>query len=1049
MRPREDDVPDVAPQFLPPERPENSAPPPEVNDGSVPEPPRVDPEDLEGSHTFEGQRQPAIGVRVQQAYNWAVDADIDRRRDFVREKEELKRWLEYVDQEYGHTLGENTKRKIEEVKRKIEAHELFEQEHRHTTMKTKISNPKDMRTRKQRLGDPNGPPLQLGSFSPEDRNSQLLPKPFSSHPRVWRRVNTMWDTPRENALDFEPKLNVARPDRIQALAQHEDAYWKTTPGTAPPADNLSVRENKFYEDCKAFNNGLSGWVRWDKPPNATSEVRRLWTGDAPGNGEGCFAAERGARRAGFETVLRQFKNTENQIAAKSAILLALPPTAKELEAERRKAGADRGRLLEIRGLPPAQLGKTQGKDDPQGFMANMAQFWLKQQAVVEQARENLIESHNSMSVAGAANYTRRGSDNFVKPPHSVWGPYIWRGVNLEEEQKQDLLRQARAVKKVFDRERKIAPRTLLDHMNHFFDQGYNAQTEEPLYPPTAVDGVSGQRRLRIIGQRNRHPITNDLRRVDMIEMEWIRLILNNAMADERVLHDVQPRTSLFLLFAERLERIFNDLTSPLFPDKDTSVSIEDLIAYMASMDGPIQRPRFYPHDVKYWLDRLSEQGRCRYREDWRTYGWVQRPVYKYFPEQLIIWKDRRGSEIDAESFPEDSIYAPRFSEDLRAWGDVVRQNPPPRMNPAVETWFHQLAFRWGRTMRNLEARENQVWLDETTLLPKAHLHNVLNQLDAEYQALATPQKLDLAHVVRRTLNRPDSVAITEEDALKTIRDGIIDECVRSDSMLWPGRAKDYLDTSPKAVKTRESIWDWAKPEIRGPVKKFFSLDRWPVEIQPEAIRRKIESGEDIDPQQVWNPITEDPTPWTYYRQKSRPYQDEKVRYKDGHRRYLIGDTARQRQVIQNRLMARVAAGKLCSSPRRRLQSELANPELSFSGMGLDNADGSPLAQSPSASGGVWSRVRGMFKRKRQIDDDDDEDDILPSFKLPRIDPALVPKSVDREQAGAAPSGQSSVGAQGAGDGLQPSANLGARNPNLRIHVPEPADVGEPADQGVA
>lgn len=888
--------------------------PPETDDGSVPEPPRVDLKDLEGSHTFEGQRQPAIGVRVQQAYNWATDEDIDRRLRFVREKEELKRWLKYVDQEYGHTLGENTLRVMEDVKRKIEAHELYEQEHRHATMKTKISNPKDMKTRKPRLGNPNDqPPLQLGTFSPEDRNSQLLPKTFDDYPRAWKRVNTMWDTSRERALDFEPRLNVVRSERVQALARDEDVYWRTAPGTEPPADNLSVRENKYYEDCKAFNNGLSGWVHWDTPPNATSEVRRLWTGEAPGNGEGCFAAERGARRAGLEAALRQFRNTENQIVAKTTSSLVLPPTAKELEAEKRKAGVDRGRLLDIRGLAPAQLRTMQGKHDPQGFMANMAQFWVKQRMVVEQARETLIGNSTSMGVVSAANHNPPGSNMFVKPPHSIWGPYVWRGVSLDEEQKQDLLRQARAVKKVFDRERKIAPRALLDHMNHFFNQGYTTQTDDPVYLPSDSDGDGGQRRLRVTGQRNRNPVTNHLRRVDMIEMEWIRLILNNAMADERVLHDVQPRTSLFLSFAERLERIFNDLASPLFPDQNTSVSIEDLIQHMAAMDGPIKRPMFYPYDVKYWLERLNEQGRCRYRDDWRAYGWVQRPVYRYFPEQLIIWQDRRRSEIDPETFPEDAIYAPRFSEDLRPWGDVVRQDPSPRLNPAVETWFHQLAFRWGRTMRNLETRESRVWLDDATLLPKAHMHDVLSRLDTEYQKLAIPQKLDLATVVRRTMNRPETIPITEVDALKTIRDGIIDECVRSDSMLWPGRAANYLDPSASAVKTRESIWDWAKPEIRGPVKQFFSLDRWPVEIQPEAIRRRIENDEDIDLQQVWNPITEDPTPWTYYRQKSRPYQDEKVRYKDGHRKYLVGDTPRQREVIKNRLMARVATGKLIHS----------------------------------------------------------------------------------------------------------------------------------------
>lgn len=933
MRPRSQDVPDVVPQFLPPEDPASSSrtvseeAPTEADnnqdddDGSVPPPPRVDTQDLEGTHVFEGQRQPAIGVRLQQALIWATDEDVDRRQFFTREKEELERWLRYVDREHAHTLGPHTLRAMAEVRRKLRAHDLFARQHQ-ATMKTKISDPQDMKTRTPRLGGDNnpqggGPPLQLGSFSTEERNARLLPVEFESYPRAWKRVNTMWDTPREAALPMDPKLNDVRADRIRALAQHEDAYWQTRPGTDPPANNLSVMENKAYEDCKAFNHGLSGGVYWDQPTTTTAgpEIRRLWNGATPGNGEGCFANERGARRAGLETALRQFRNTENRLfaAQSAAALVALPPTAEELAAEQRKAGVNRGRLLDIRGLEPARMGDTQGKKDPQGFMANMAQFWRKHQQVEERAREDLLGSHTENRLQESSS----SSSTIVKPPPSLWGPHVWRGVSLDTEHKQDLLRQARAVKAAFDRERKIAPRPLLENMNHFFVQGYSTHAEEPLYPQTTnTDGGQQQRRLRTTGPRNRHPVSDNLRRVDMLELEWLRLILNNAMADARVLKDVQPRTALFLAFAERLERIFQDLASPLFPEQDTSVDIDTLIAYMAGMDGgPVTRPTFYPYDVKYWLERLDEQGRCRYRDDWRTHGWVQRPVYRYFPEQLIIWKDRRGDdEIDVEAFPEDAIYAPRLTQDLRPWAEVVRPVPPQPLNPTVETWFHQLAFRWGRTMRHLEALETRVWQDDASLLSRAHLATARHRLQRHYDALAADQQLDWATLVRRTLDHPDdsvaAAALSDDGvALQTIRDGIIDECVRADSMLWPGRAVDYLDTSASAVRTRESIWDWARPEIRGPVKKFFSLDRWPVEIQPEALRRRMESSEDIDPQQVWNPITEDPTPWTYHRQKARPYRDEPVRHKEGRRKYLIGDTARQEEVIKNTIVARVATGK--------------------------------------------------------------------------------------------------------------------------------------------
>lgn len=874
-------------------------------DGSVPEPAVPDAEDMQKAHTFEGQRQPGIGVRAQQAFNWAADEDIDRRRDFTREKAEIKKWIKYIETNHWEGLGKGTKETITRVKQMIKAHEEFEKEHYQTTMRTKIMDPDDIKTCVPRLGgNDNNPPIQLGDVAPEDKMTKLLPQTFRGHPREWKKVNTMWDTPGEMALGFEPKLNTLRPRYIQDLAQDEDEYWRSALGTMPSMQNMSVVENQYYEACKASNRGLDGWVYLENLQGSTFGDRKLFNGETLGNSRRCFASERGVRRAGLEVALRQFQNTENRIAARSQILLVLPTSAKEMDEVKKKTGANRGRVIDLIGLPPNRLGKTQGKNDPQGFIANMAQFWKKQKVMLDYARENIIGFNSSRGVGCKPGYSPPGSKKFVKPPHSIWGPYVWRGVSFEEEHRQDMLRQMRAVKRLFERERKIAPRTLLEQMSNFFDQGYTTIVDTPLH---TVDENGHVPPFKITGQRNRDPITNSLREVDMVEMEWIRLILNNSITGEQMLHDLRPRTSLFLLFAERLEGIFNDISSPLFPDKNSEVTVEELIEYMDNMDGPIKRTKFYPYDVKYWLERLAEQGRCRYRDDWRTHGHVSRPVYRYFPEQLIIWKERSKYDIQVFNFPEDMVYAPRFDQDLRTWHEVVQQDPSRPLDDNVKVYFNQLAFRWGRSMRNLEAREKGAWVNDSKMLARDKMRDVLAKFETQYRQLTSGKNLDLASVVRRTLDRPDS-DVTEQDALKIIRDGIIDECVRSDSMLWPARAKDYLDTSATAAKTREPIWDWAKPEIRGPVKKFFSLNRWPLEIQTEETQRRIKSGQDVDMQQVWNPVLEDPTPWTYYRPKAKPYGDELVRFRPGHKIYQIGDTPRQKEVVKLEIMAKVGQG---------------------------------------------------------------------------------------------------------------------------------------------
>lgn len=98
-------------------------------------------------------------------------------------------------------------------------------------------------------------------------------------------------------------------------------------------------------------------------------------------------------------------------------------------------------------------------------------------------------------------------------------------------------------------------------------------------------------------------------------------------------------------------------------------------------------------------------------------------------------------------------------------------------------------------------------------------------------------------------------------------------------------------------------------------------------------------------------------------------------------------------------------------------------------MGLD--DGT------NASGGVWGRVKGFFKRKRHDDDDSDDDDLdglEPAFKLPRIDPSLIPRSVDRAELEAGRNSVAVAAAQPIGDAEALRADM-ARNPNLRIRVP--------------
>lgn len=869
------------------------------------------------SHTWRGQTQPPVGIRVLQILNWARDEDVDRRRDFARERREAGAWVD--EQLRRGEVGDATRRLLLEARDTLAVHDAFEDYHYHRFANLEVPDPATMPRYRPRLDYREDHPLQLGAWAPGGARAveTVRNRPGRDQHRPYTEVNNLWRTEFENSLNFTPTLGAAQPRHLEALARAENALWaRQSTDSEPGAENLAWRESSSFEGCiDVDSHGFEGWTH--RVPTADGSLggaRQLWDGYAPQNGAGSFAAERGARRAGLQAGLRQFANTENLNVAEGGATLVLPieddDEVLDEEELRRRAGIGNGRPLEILSLPANQMRPTEGKMDPQGFTANMAQFWRIARDRMRDAREAYLwENGPARGPAGTA---------LPLPPDSLFGAYVWRGVNPDTQVQQDMFRQMRGLKRLFDREQIIAPRPLLEEMEDWYQRGYLQDDD-----PGLVEG------------RDVEPSSKAVRGLDTIELEWIRFLLNQSMTPN-MMHDLQPRTTLFIKFAERLNRIFSDPSDTLFRERDTSVTIEELISHMDKMKGPIHKVSFYPYDVKLWLERLDLQGRCRYTEDFLSYGRVQRPILNYHPESLILWRERTDAEVDPDAYPEDMVYAPRF-DDCQTWLDVVAQAPQaPDEN--VTHYFHCLAYRWGHAMRAGETANAGPWRTQPGLDFK-RMQAALDDFEARFRAaigwdananaaaattttttrraskpMGDVENSPLVEVLQRTLNRPWGPnagtaveRVRTDEALRRIRAGIIDECVRCDSMLFRGRSTDYRD--PAARRTRESVWDWARPAVRGPVKRFFGLDRWPLQLQDVEARRRIASGADVDPEQVWDAYTEDPTPWTYWRPKLRRVGEERVRFREGHKTFPIGDTARQKEVVKNGLMAMVGRCK--------------------------------------------------------------------------------------------------------------------------------------------
>lgn len=892
-------------------RPPTSAP--NQPTGNVTQPLQPNPSDMMRPHTWRDQRQPPIGARLLQILNWVNDEDIDRRRDWSRELEEAEAWVqEQLDRRDENGLGDDTIALLRQAEAAIKTHRRNERYHYRTFMDLTIPKPDELPKYAPRLPYDSKDPIELGVTGPVARTTEILPQ-FPEVPRPWRAVNDMWLTESERALPLGVSLPEARSHGLLELAGAESRLWAPQAEQAPQTadNNLFLVENAAYSTAAHNDDDLAftrGWVHWTDDPVPPQEARSLADGTQLRSNTRDFALERGARRAGLQTALRQFQSSENHMIANNGRMLVLPggttaETSPDLQEVKNKAGIGSSRPIELTELPANQMQRIDGKTDPQGFNANMAQYLRKAHDSMAAARKQAIARSFRHSPDGAL-YAHQRDEHKPLTPKSRFGPFVWRGVTAKVQVRQDCLRQMRGLKKLFDRERQIAPRQLLADIEEVYQHGFDLQDA-----PGDLLRLEDSRDLVDDPDDGRTP-----RYLDQVELEWIRFLLNHSMT-EGMTDPALPRTAIFLNFAQRLERIFNDPGNNLFPDADTSVSIEDLIAHMDSMKGPVKKTTFYPYDVKMFLERLAFQGRCRYVEDWRTYGRVQRPVLKYFPENLIIWRPQDNDSADPGNHPEDvRPDTPRF-EDLRTWHDIVHQDPPEALDENVRQYILCLAYRWGHGTRRLEAQEEHWKITAPVPLPlfDSELGRLSNKFDLHMDSDGDQEGVrrvedDMSLLWKVTLNRREEQPPQDTTAIKEIRRGVINEIVRADNMLYPGRSTNYLQAD--APKTRESIWDWAKPEVRGKSKKFFSLNRWPVQLQSAERQQRIKDDVDVDPDMLWNPIVEDPTPWTYYRPKAKPYGQDTVKFKTGHRLFPIGDTVRQREVVKNQVMAMVGSGKI-------------------------------------------------------------------------------------------------------------------------------------------
>lgn len=867
---------------------------------------------MQNPFIWRGQVQPPIGTRLREIMILLDEGDIDREMHWETHVTETKEFLEALERGEIAPIGPETALMVEQALQKIRAHDLFNETHYGPNTPNKIVTADMITAPKPRLKYNGKLPLILGRDHKD--NEHLQPEDFPTHPRAEMVVNDQWLTDVERRAGLTEEK---RADRQAGLSQDEVEWWQLGQNQTPAQNNAALRQEQTFEQCIAHD-GVGfrgGWID-SQVKSDGSLTRELFNGDRLGDGKDCYARERAVRRAGLQAALRQFSSNENRVANTPWRRVRLPLSSEEVAVMRKNTGAGPARKYELTRLQPHQLQATDGKNDPQGFTANMAQFWATRNRDMVEAREAVVSRMGfglpPAQAAGQHGVVRPS----VLPPISLWGAYVDSGLGAEDEYHRQMLKEMRTTRKLFEREMKIAPRNLLRDMNTLYQQGLDGEGDE--YVP-----YDGRQQRSANSWIERDGVNREgtlvVRDLDKMEIYWIRFLLTQSITPNMT-KELEPRASLFILFADKLASIFNDVSDPLFPDNQTKVSVEDLLDYIHERaDGPVQRIKFYAHDVQMWLERLHSQGRCRYQEDWRCYGWVMRPVPNCHPEQLVRWTVPSNTSLRRPyQRDEDVVIVPRFDR-LRNWHSLVRrglQNSP--LDTRVEDFFLVLAYRWGVYMAKLTGVEGleQQWKTKAAR-PSGDMSKAIGDYQVEFDRITqwndTPNN-PLVKLVKATLpDKANDNTLTAEASLRLVRDNIIKEAVKNDSMLWPARsANDYLD--PLDEKVRPKVWGWARPEVRGKAKRFFSVNRWPVQLQTQRRQGIITRDEDLDTDLLWKPALEDPTPSKYYRPKARPYVDEKVQFRAGHRNFLIGDTPHQKQVVIDRMFAQMGRGKIACLP---------------------------------------------------------------------------------------------------------------------------------------
>ncbi|KAK6215062.1 hypothetical protein QIS74_08081 [Colletotrichum tabaci] len=872
---------------------------------------------------YHGWRVHSPKVQLILIKNFLADEDMDRTMDWERKFAEIGEFLQYCLRREGVT-SRDWYVDLCECIGMLHMHWMFEQYHygdkklvvdfpAYSGVSTRLPPLLDGRDLivTKRPKDPVRPRYLLHRVpeSVQDVDYQIPGPLLRTMFMTWFRQdgNLVWSADpngpmpgsgqRGEVFQYQPDFN---------MALTEDLWFVHCMDAGPETTATGLRgEANFYLLNSEY---VPGEVRESEVGGRTHKAQIYYP---EGEAQQRFARYRGAKRAALQQCLSHFDAVENVAIQSPFRKLVLPLTRRQKQHAREVAG------INIVYKPHAvkTLPKGAQADDPLGLV-----YWFQKMRENHGERADAVRGETEEAHRGAV-----GDLDTVLLPHSFLGPIT--PFNFLKESERRLVARHTLLVNLRDRVRRAYgrnPRQMLEGVVENMDRGRRGE-------------ASWNMRDELTAHRERHG-----RYLEMNDMElyWVDFVCGpstNAKAQREALPNLgRP----FEVFTARVQTLLDEPSREcLFGLKENKVGLQQVtMALNASLR---QGDYVFTEDMvnKYsWV--LADHGRLGYERAETGEVRISRPECPWHPENRMNWpRDDDHWDPATDPWTAANVPSPDHTWDWEtAFANVEKVNATRR---ATKRMLWSVAYRVGIELDALAAKLAGV---DDTLSRTAKWEARAAQL--EDLAASWRQRFDRpavgdgdgngnenengdGKVARRPVSYISVVKagypgrwkkkMTEEQAVEIVRRGIIDELSAGASTLWPSRPR-FSRVGGRDVMTlhRERVWEWARPAVVGPKKRFFSVNRWPVHLQSEttqteirtsAIRAKAErkaeeaqiTAEMARVEARARPTAEEVRKAQLARSLSVPFHeanDPRTQFFPGHTEYWEGDTPLQKKVLE-------------------------------------------------------------------------------------------------------------------------------------------------------